>query len=253
MIKASDIALVCGDGVDYNIYNCYKHIEDIYNRFTNDRLGFRGSNHMFRELDWVGTKQDCIDLFGCIPVGAFAFMTRSQDSIYACLPSRYHGDGLPDAYMSGIVVHPEEISPKWTYIGLTNKLSYGELIDAYIRTHRNGENSMSNIDIAIQKLKEGVAKTYKVVTTKNGEVISETEHSEPYITITHEDGVAILDALKQDEDRAEKIKEGLRIHIEDNDCDYCPYNHDPECSQKLARDALEYIKELEDECRHVAP
>ena len=108
---------------------------------------------------------------------------------------------------------------------------------------------MTELDSAILKLIKQVGATYKIETKCNNQVISETEHPEPYITLTHDEGAVLLEALKQSRMVEHHfLKQALAICAkEDSNCCRCPYDDVDHCSRVLCDDALKYIEELEDE------
>lgn len=140
MVYAKKLVSTDRSSVSYDIRDCYTYIDRIYCKLSDgDHLGFRGSNHMFRDLDWVGTIDNCIETFGYIPIGSFAFMCRTKKMEK---PLRYHDDNLPDAYMVGIVCNTDSLHyRKWTYIGLSRKIFYAKAINEYLDRRIKDDNT----------------------------------------------------------------------------------------------------------------
>lgn len=61
----------------------------------------KGSNAWYREMDWVGTPEECKKIYGSIPTGAFLFIWADDGGEVA----RGYKDGLGNASHIGIVTH----------------------------------------------------------------------------------------------------------------------------------------------------
>ena len=58
-----------------------------------------GSNAWYREMDWVGTPEECKAQFGCVPKGAILFIL---EAVSGGTPEKYQKDGIGDATHMGI-------------------------------------------------------------------------------------------------------------------------------------------------------
>ena len=69
-------------GIPYSKYDCQAFVEQVLKdlgvrRPDGNPYNWRGSNAMFRqEIRWRGTIDECIQKFGCIPLGAFVFKVK---------------------------------------------------------------------------------------------------------------------------------------------------------------------------------
>ena len=136
-------------GTPYEEMDCQKFVE----RCMADcglREDLAGSNAWYRQVmrnGWVGTPEECMQIFGQIPKGALLFIL-SQDGKE---PAKYRGDGIGNANHIGIVIHRHEgaihsshrrggvaysefydktvRNGGWNRIGLYNKFDYGKSIN----------------------------------------------------------------------------------------------------------------------------
>ena len=79
--------------------------------FVRKRLGIpyitNGTNSLWRspypgELTWKGTLQECLDLYGAVPQGAYLFKCYPEGSAGYNPPAQYWGDGIGDFNHIGI-------------------------------------------------------------------------------------------------------------------------------------------------------
>ena len=102
----------------YNQVDCQAFCElvlsDIGVKQENGRAyNWKGSNDMARHaVSWIGTKDDCIKQFGCIPLGAWAFIWENKTGGEK---QRGYTDGLGNYSHIGIYVGGETVrdSTRW--------------------------------------------------------------------------------------------------------------------------------------------
>jgi len=130
-------------GTPYSKMDCQTFVE----RCLADigiRINLPGSNAWYREMDWVGSPEECRKKYGKVPTGAFLFIL---DDVGPKTPEKYRHDGLGDATHMGIVtgmglgaihssetkgcVAESEFASKtiknggWNRVGLWNQIDYG--------------------------------------------------------------------------------------------------------------------------------
>jgi hypothetical protein len=79
------------------VYDCQAFVE----RCLADaglQIDLAGSNAWYREMDWTGTPEECVALFGRVPKGAFLFILEQDGGE----PPKYKPDGLGNASHIGI-------------------------------------------------------------------------------------------------------------------------------------------------------
>ena len=87
-------------GTPYSTMDCQTFVE----RCMADcglKRDLKGSNAWYREMDWVGTPEECKKIFGSIPTGAMLFIWSDDGGEVA----RGYKDGLGNASHIGIVTH----------------------------------------------------------------------------------------------------------------------------------------------------
>ena len=85
-------------GTSYEEMDCQKFVE----RCMSDvglHMDLPGSNAWYREMDWVGTPEECRAQFGCVPKGAILFIL---EAVSGGTPEKYRKDGIGDATHMGI-------------------------------------------------------------------------------------------------------------------------------------------------------
>ena len=143
--KAGQIYL----GTPYSTMDCQTFVE----RCMADcglKRDLKGSNAWYREMDWVGTPEECEKIFGSIPTGAMLFIWSDDGGEMA----RGYKDGKGNASHIGIVTHTgkgaihssssrgcvaeSEFHDKtirnggWNRIGLSHLFDYGSKINALL-------------------------------------------------------------------------------------------------------------------------
>ena len=110
----------------------------------------RGSNAWYRQMDWVGTPEECKKIYGSIPTGAFLFIWTDDGGEVA----RRYKDGIGNASHIGIVTHTGKgaihssssrgcvaesgfndrtiRNGGWNRIGLSHLFDYGSKINALL-------------------------------------------------------------------------------------------------------------------------
>ena len=84
-------------GITYEEMDCQELVEHCL-RQVGIKADWKGSNHMFRDMAWVGTPEECRDRYGCIPVGAWLFIWADDGGEI----SRGYRDGLGNASHVGV-------------------------------------------------------------------------------------------------------------------------------------------------------
>lgn len=114
------------------------------------KANWKGSNHMWRDMAWTGTPEECKKVFGRIPVGAWLFIVTNDGGEVA----RGYRDGLGNAEHVGVytgqndgAVHASASRGKvadskfegktirnggWNQVGLCKLLDYGEQVNAVL-------------------------------------------------------------------------------------------------------------------------
>ena len=70
------------NGVKYNQLDCQGFVEEVLKDIGITKpdgsfYNWKGSNSMYRNFyQWRGTKEECINKFGCVPLGAFVYIWR---------------------------------------------------------------------------------------------------------------------------------------------------------------------------------
>ena len=127
-------------GTPYSKMDCQKFVEQCLADIGIHK-DLPGSNAWYREMDWVGSPEECRKQFGKVPVGAFLFIWEPTGE-----PEKYKGDGKGNASHIGIVtetgaihssasrgcVAESEFSGKtiknggWNKVGLWDRIDYCE-------------------------------------------------------------------------------------------------------------------------------
>lgn len=70
------------NGIKYNQLDCQGFVEEVLKDIGITKpdgsfYNWKGSNSMYRNFyQWRGTKEECINKFGCVPLGAFVYIWR---------------------------------------------------------------------------------------------------------------------------------------------------------------------------------
>ncbi len=142
-------------GVPYSIMDCQAFVEACL-RDIGLRRDLAGSNAWYREMDWVGTPEECRALFGSIPKGAFLFILEfdgneppkykpdglgnaSHMGIYTGIYTGTHKGAMASSKKRGCVIDSyfagSTINGGWNRVGLWHELDYGAAINEYLATH----------------------------------------------------------------------------------------------------------------------
>ena len=78
-----------------------------------------GSNAWYRKMSWVGTPEECVKKFGCVPLGAFLYILEKDGGE----PGQYKQDGIGNA----------------SHIGIKTGMSCAQMLDA--AAHAQGLNA----------------------------------------------------------------------------------------------------------------
>ena len=87
-------------GVSYKTMDCQAFVERCL-RDCGLSMDLAGSNAWYREVmrnGWVGTPEECVQLYGCVPAGAFLFILKQDGKE----PAKYKPDGIGNASHIGI-------------------------------------------------------------------------------------------------------------------------------------------------------
>lgn len=148
MTKASDVAAAAPKylGRKYSEMDCQAFVEKCLED-AGMAKNLAGSNAWYRAMTWTGSPEECVRIFGCVPVGAFLFILKQDGGE----PGKYKSDGIGNASHIGIytctgkgAVHSSaskgmvcesafnwKTIPNggWNRVGLLSDLSYGDHID----------------------------------------------------------------------------------------------------------------------------
>ena len=132
-------------GTPYRSMDCQAFIE----RCLKDcgwKIDLAGSNAWYRRMQWRGTPEECRQVFGHIPPGAFLFILKEDGKE----PEKYRADGLGNAEHIGLktgkspgAIHSSASKGKvcestfrdksirggWNRVGLIPEVSYGKAVD----------------------------------------------------------------------------------------------------------------------------
>ena len=132
-------------GTPYRSMDCQAFIE----RCLKDcglKIDLAGSNAWYRRMKWRGTPEECRQVFGHIPPGAFLFILKEDGKE----PEKYRADGLGNAGHIGLktgrapgAIHSSASKGKvcestfrdrsikggWNRVGLIPEVSYGKEVD----------------------------------------------------------------------------------------------------------------------------
>lgn len=102
MATGAEIAKAAPDfmGRSYADMDCQEYVERVL-QTVGIKKNLAGSNAWLRflsEKGWIGTPEQCKEIFGCIPVGAFLFILKHDGKE----PERYKQDGIGNASHIGI-------------------------------------------------------------------------------------------------------------------------------------------------------
>ena len=105
-----------------------------------------GSNAWYRAMDWVGSPEEAMREFGCVPTGACLFILKQDGKE----PEKYKRDGIGNASHIGLVTHRNDgainsssshgcvctskfkdksINGGWNRIGLLKVFDYGKSVN----------------------------------------------------------------------------------------------------------------------------
>ena len=140
-------------GTPYADMDCQAFVEACL-RDAGITMDLAGSNAWFRTMDWTGTPEECIELLGSIPKGAFLYILEFDGNE----PDKYKADGLGNASHIGIytglysngrkgamasskskggVIHSyfagATVNGGWNRVGLWKQLDYGETVNRWLR------------------------------------------------------------------------------------------------------------------------
>lgn len=84
-------------GITYQEMDCQEFLEYCLKQIG-IKADWKGSNHMYRDMEWIGTPEECAAQFGKIPVGAWLFILENDGGEV----SRGYNDGLGNASHVGV-------------------------------------------------------------------------------------------------------------------------------------------------------
>ena len=141
-------------GTPYSEMDCQAFVEACL-RDAGIDVDLTGSNAWYRMMDWTGTPEECRELFGCIPKGAFLFILEFDGNE----PIKYKKDSVGNASHIGIytgvytkgqkgamassksktkVIYSyfegKSIDGSWNRVGLWKELDYGETVNRLLQT-----------------------------------------------------------------------------------------------------------------------
>ena len=133
-------------GVPYSKMDCQAFIEKCL-QDCGLRMDLKGSNAWYRKMDWTGSPEECVSVFGSVPTGALLFILSDDGGEV----DKGYTDGKGNAEHVGIVTHKGkgaihssssrgEVAESrfkdktirnggWNRIGLSTLFDYGERIN----------------------------------------------------------------------------------------------------------------------------
>ena len=141
-------------GTPYSEMDCQAFVEACL-RDAGIDVDLAGSNAWYRLMDWTGTPEECMALFGCIPKGAFLYILEfdgnepdkykadgignaSHIGVYTGLYTKGHKGAMASSKSKGGVIHSyfagETINGGWNRVGLWKELNYGETVNRLLQT-----------------------------------------------------------------------------------------------------------------------
>ena len=200
-------------GYSYSQMDCQKFVETAL-KDVGIRLDLAGSNSWMREViqnGWIGSPEECVSKFGCVPTGAFLFI-RSFDGKE---PAKYQGDGYGNASHIGIntgmtgqemvdiavaagntravnyyygngAIHSsakrehvatsdfknKSINGGWNLVGLWNRIDYGDTINAMIKEASEPEADPDYQDSEPEPEPEPKETVFATVWAESGETVN---------------------------------------------------------------------------------
>ena len=155
------------DKLKYSQYDCQAFCElvlrDIGVRQPNGAVyNWRGSNHIWRDaVSWRGTIEEARKIFGCVPVGSWAFMVSNDGGEVA----RGYNDKMGNASHIAIVVNQTQVrdSTKGTgrdgvaYRKLSdfNMIGIPKMLDFNITSNNIielGQEEITNVIASLEKI-----------------------------------------------------------------------------------------------------
>lgn len=143
------------------------------------KSNWKGSNHMWRDMAWTGTPEECKKIFGYIPVGAWLYIVSDDGGEVA----RGYRDGLGNAEHVGVytgqnlgAVHASASRGKvadskfegktirnggWNQVGLCKLLDYGEKVSSLLgqsdknKVEEAGKNPAFTLDRVLKRGSRG--------------------------------------------------------------------------------------------------
>lgn len=91
-------------GTPYSQMDCQAFVEKCLSD-CGCKKDLAGSNAWYREVannGWIGSPEECVNMLGCVPKGAFLFIQDFDGKE----PAKYRGDGLGNASHIGLVTMP---------------------------------------------------------------------------------------------------------------------------------------------------
>lgn len=165
---------LAGQGITYQEMDCQEFMEHCL-RQIGINANWKGSNHMFRDMAWVGTPEECKERYGSVPVGAWLFIWEDDGGEI----SRGYTDGLGNASHVGAytgqgkgAVHSSSSrgcvceskfegktirNGGWNRVGLCKLLDYGLTVKADVQAANVCPTCGQEIKLAYTRLlKRGV-------------------------------------------------------------------------------------------------
>ena len=148
-------------GRAYSEMDCQKFVEKCM-ADVGLRIDLAGANAWYRKMSWVGSPEECVRRFGCVPKGALLFILEKDGKE----PAKYRGDGKGNASHIGIktgrgegAIHSsssrgcvaqskfrDKTIPNggWNRVGLWDRFTYGTTVDGYLG--HNGDQEQGKIE-----------------------------------------------------------------------------------------------------------
>ena len=163
------------DKLKYSQYDCQAFCElvlrDIGARQPNGAVyNWRGSNHIWRDaVSWRGTIEEARKIFGCVPVGSWAFMVSNDGGEVA----RGYHDNMGNASHIAIVVNQTQVRDSTKGTG-RDGVAYRKLSDFNmigIPKMLDFNNTSNNIiELSQEEITKVIASLEKIIKDLKGRI-----------------------------------------------------------------------------------
>ena len=142
------------DRIKYSECDCQAFVEKVLTDSGEAGHNWKGSNHMWRTaLSWKGTINECIEKYGCVPVGSWVFRLKFDGGE----KSRGYNDTEGNAYHVGIYVGNNQTRDSTKITGKRDGVGYRPLSDW------NRVGLCKYVDYKLNNKDNTVSRTVKII------------------------------------------------------------------------------------------